>query len=98
MKHRDLDESKIVYKGDLVCERWETVRSKFGNAEVERYWIIRKVKVSNKLTEITELLGYRCILPRSIAGNICIKPEDAIVSAEAMYEQNLEKMSKVLDK
>lgn len=96
MNNRDLDPKNIIYKGEIACEKWDKVKTKFGDGNIERLWIIRNVKVSGKLCDVTELLGYRCYLQRNIFGDVCIKPEDAVTSSEHVYEQCLKKMSNII--
>lgn len=96
MNHRDLNKDNIRYKGEIVCETFEKVKTRFGNGNIERYWIIRDEKVSGKNCKVEELLGYRCFLQRSIFGDVCVRLEDAVVSAEGVYEQCLKTMSEII--
>lgn len=98
MKNREFIQKNVLYNAKCMCERWETIQTKFGDGFVERFWLLKNIKVAGKTSEELELLGYKCTLQKGIYGDICIKPGDAVRSAEFMYEEMLEKAIKVLDK
>lgn len=98
MLDRELKTENIVYEGKLICEKWHRCRSLYGFANVERLWSVHKEVIKGKKVEIQELLGYRAKLPRNIMGNICTVPDDAVKSAELVYEKLINKAINELSK
>lgn len=94
--NKDLIEKNVVRTEECKVEVFDSVMTRFGEATVERIWLVTKISVdgARKHQSVNELLGYRVAMPRKIVGDICLTLVDAISSAENRYQRIMEKVVK----